>query len=262
MSVDPAPSLRDLQASFAAMLDARDPASVPPPHLAGLANDGNVPVAERMAVYRNNTRSFFRNALERSFPVLRRRVGEEAFGQLTAAFRDQHPSQRGDLHWVGLGFPGWLESRFAGTEYEWLADLGRLEWACEEAVAAAVHPPLPVDALASVEAGQLEHLGFRFQPALRLLASRWPVWSVWQANQGDQDARTVDLLQGAEHCAVTCADDGAAVYRLEAGDFELLRMLVEGHTLGEAMAKPAADPSRLQGVLGWAFAEGQVTALT
>jgi hypothetical protein len=244
------------------MLDAREPASLAERDRAVLADGGPVPVDARMAVYRNNTRAFQRSALERSYPVLRRRVGEEAFGQLSAAYRDMHPSRRGDLHWVGLVFPGWLANRFAGTAYEWLADLARLEWACEEAVAAAARTPLPVESLGSMPADRLERLRLGFQPSLRLVASPWPVWSVWQANQGDAPPRTVDLSQGAEHCAVTCADDRAAVYRLEAGDFDLLRLLVEGQALGEALASLDADATRLQAVLGWAYAEGQVTGFT
>lgn len=262
MAADPPHGLRDLQAAFAALLDARELAVSSPPPVTMLADGGDVPVAARVAVYRNNTRAFFRTALERSYPVLRRRVGDDAFGQLAAAYRDQHPSRRGDLHWVGEAFPGWLATRFAESEYEWLADLGRLEWACEEAVAAAVRPPLQAEALAAVPADRLERLRFEFQPALRLVASRWPVWSVWQANQGDADPLTVDLQQGGEHCAVTSADDRAAVYRLEAADFALLRLLVDGLALGPATATLDADAARLQTVLGWAFAEGQVTGLT
>jgi hypothetical protein len=248
-----------LQEKFAAMLDARDSVGAAPGDADLIASGAPVPVPARVAVYRNNTRVFFRNALERSFPVLQRRVGDEAFGQLASAYRDAHPSRRGDLHWVGLEFPGWLAARFAGTEYEWLSDLARLEWACQEAMAAAALLPLRVEALASVPADRFEQLKFAFQPALRLVASRWPVWSVWQVNQDPAAARTVDLDRGAERCAVSCADDRAVVYRLEPDDYALLGLLLAGQPLGEAVSAPDIDASRLQSVLGWAFSEGQVT---
>jgi len=67
-------SLREMQRAFAAAL--RDPAvscAVLPP-----AN---------LAVYRNNGHITFREALEQTFPVVRRRVGDDYFRQLGAHYR-------------------------------------------------------------------------------------------------------------------------------------------------------------------------------
>ena len=86
-------SLRELQRSFAAAL--RDPAAacavLPPANL---------------AVYRNNAHSTFRAALELTYPVVRRRVGDDYFRQLCAHYRERFPSRSGDLHWAGRDFAG------------------------------------------------------------------------------------------------------------------------------------------------------------
>ena len=43
--------------------------------------------ASRLGVYRNNARHFFRTALERTYPVVRHRVGDEYFRQLAHVYR-------------------------------------------------------------------------------------------------------------------------------------------------------------------------------
>ena len=148
-------------------------------------------------MYRNNTRYFFRTALERTYPVVRHRVGDEHFRQLAHDYRTAHPSSHGDLHWIGEAFPAWLASRTLGTPYAWLADLARLEWACETAWAAADATPLSLDALAGTPADRLDDFALS-TCTLRCVSlhRNYPIWSVWQANQGAQPGAPVDLAAG------------------------------------------------------------------
>ena len=77
-------SLRELQTSFAASL--RDPSTA-----------CDVLPNENLAIYRNNAATAFRTALECSYPVLRRRVGDDYFRQLADQYRQRFPSRHGDL---------------------------------------------------------------------------------------------------------------------------------------------------------------------
>jgi hypothetical protein len=213
-------------------------------------------------VYRNNARAMFEGALERTYPVLRRQVGEAAFGGLAREYRNEHPSRSGDLHWVGRDFPAWLDVRLAGSDYAWLAELARLEWACEEASVAARHEPIALEVLASIPGELLENVELLFQPCLRLVRSSYTVWSVWQANQGDDAGLPVDLAAGGECCVVACSEERVAVYRLDATDFALLELLVQGRPLGQAVSTSAADAAVLQRLLAWAFGEQLVVGLS
>ena len=56
----------------------------------------------------------------------------------------------------------------AGTQYEWLADLAQLEWACESAWAAADGLPLPLATLGEVPPEQLAALVLSLHPSVRL----------------------------------------------------------------------------------------------
>jgi hypothetical protein len=257
---DSAPDLRALQAAFGRSLRS---ATANPVDLKLLAGSDDAAVfSERLDVYRNNAWQFHLTALECTYPVTQRRVGAEFFRQLARDYRVQHPSQHGDLHWVGEAFPAWLAGRMAVTGYEWLADLARLEWACEMSVAAARHDPVGMESLGRFGADDLPHLVLVLQPSLQLVASPFPIWSVWQTNQHDDAAAPLDLAAGAEHCAVACVTDRVAVYRLDPAVHRLLQHLHAGISLGEATAAAVTDaaaPDRLLSrLLGWAFGEGLV----
>lgn len=244
-------SLRDTQAEFARAL--RQPGAVP-------ASDGEPDFAERFDAYRNNAWQFFAAALEQTYPVVQRRVGAEFFRRLVHEYREAHPSRQGDLHWAGADFAPWLQQRLAGSGYDWLADLARLEWAVAEAVVAASAPAAALHELAAFPPESLAGLRVNLHPSVRLVASAYPVWSVWQANQQD-DADPVDLAQGAEHCVVACIDERPVLYRIAATDHQVLDRLQQGDALGAALAAADADPEALGRVLGWAYSERLVAAV-
>jgi len=257
---DSASDLKALQAAFGRSVRS---ATANPADLQLLAgSDDATSFGQRIDVYRNNAWQFFLTALERTYPVTQRRVGADFFRQLARDYRGQHPSQHGDLHWIGESFPAWLADRMAGTDYEWFVDLARLEWACEIAIAAARRDPVGLDSLGRFDADVLSDLALVLQPSLQLVASPFPIWSVWQANQHEEPAAPVDLAAGAEHCAVVCVADRVAVYRLEAADYRLLQHLHAGMSLGdatEAAASAAGTLDRLLSrLLGWAFGAGLV----
>ncbi len=256
-SPEPPPSLSLLQHAFAGGLRTQGP--IPRDLVRSLA--GPV-VEERFGVYRNNAWQFFLAALEATFPVIRRRVGADFFRRLAREYRASHPSPSGDLHWVGAAFPAWLAVRLTDSDYAWLADLARLEWSCEESAVAGRGPPLALDSLATIEPTQLDRLRLQLQPSLRLVESAFPVWSVWQANQGTEPGPAVDLARGGECCAVACLERGIVIYRLEPAEFATLAALQAGHDLGTALDVEGIDADGLGRTLAWAFAADLVTGLS
>jgi hypothetical protein len=241
-------SLLEVQRAFAAAL--RDPqatCAVTPP-----AN---------LAIYRNNTASAFRGALEISFPVLRARVGDDYFRQLAARYRQAFPSRSGDLHWVGKSFAAFLADHLRDGDYAWLADLARLEWACEEVAVDRELEPIGLGTLATVALEDLERVQFALQPSLRLIASPYPVLSVWFANQAE-NASPVDQSKGSECGIVLMRNGDLALHRVGADLFNYLEAVAGGATLGEAMQLAMLDERRLTEVLGFLFSEGLVVSMT
>jgi len=257
-----AATLAHLQGRFAAALresGAESDAAVR--QLADCIVDDGLEPARRVQVYRNNARAMFEGALERTYPVLRHQVGDEQFGLLAQSYRAEHPSRSGDLHWVGKKFASWIAPRVAADGRAWLADLARLEWACEETIIAARLPPLAPAELARVAPEALAEVGLVLQPCVRTVSSPFPVWSAWRACQVDGAGEPVDLALGAQHVVVTCGDTGLVLHSLPEDQFLFVTALAGGAPLGSAVESAALDVEALPGMLAWLFGEGLVTAL-
>ena len=241
-------SLRELQRSFAAAL--RDPAvtcAVLPP-----AN---------LAIYRNNARAAIHSAVELTFPVVRRRVGDDYFRQLAAHYRERAPSRSGDLHWAGRDFAPFLDEYLRDGDYAWLADLARLEWSRAECAVAAALPPLGAAALARFGAEQFEHLVFTLQPALRLHSSPFPIFTVWLTNQAE-NAPPVDQSLGPECGMILARPDHVEVRLIKEPLFSFLTALRSGLPLGDAMTRAHLEVDALSGALEFVFSQGLVSSLT
>ena len=240
-------SLLELQRSFGAAL--RDPSV-------------NCPVAPaaNLAIYRNNSAHAFRGTLAASFPVIRARVGDDYFGQLAHHYRAIFPSRSGDLHFVGVNFAEFLADHLRDGDYAWLADLARIEWAREEALVSPELPAVGAEVLARFAADELEHLVFTLQPSLRLHASRFPVFSVWLANQS-ANAPPVDQSLGSECGLIRIRAESLEIRPLAPRVFSYLCELAGGATLGEAMERSALDGPGLSSALGFVFSEGLITAV-
>jgi hypothetical protein len=254
-------NLAELQARFASALRGPGAGAVDDPALiAAIVDDGLEPAA-RVNLYRNNARAMFTGAMERSFPVLARRVGDGYFHRLAAAYRDAHPSRSGDLHWIGENFPAWLADHLAGTEYAWLADLARLERACEEVLVAADVPAISIEALAGVTPEALPEMRLRLQPALRCVNSAYPVWSVWRANQPDQPGAAIAADRGAEHVVITRTDDRPVLHLRPEAEVRFIAALSAGAGLQDALETSSLPVENLPQALGWLFQNGLVVAL-
>lgn len=241
-------SLRELQHQFAAAL--RDPG-------VGCA----VRPAVNLDVYRHNVAHQFNNALGLSYPVIRRRVGDDYFRQLAHHYRERCPSRSGDLQWVGREFPAFLAAHLEGSDYAWLADLARLEWARELAGLAEFLPALGAETLGQFAPEDLGQLVFTLQPSLGLVASPFPVFSVWVANQVE-DAPPVDQSKGSESMLILGRAESVEMRLLAPPLFSYLSALAGGATLGDAMTVGGLDESGLLSALQFSFAEGLVCGLS
>ena len=258
-----ATTLAGLQRRFAAALRASgEHASADVGRFACVVVDDGLDPESRVQVYRNNVFAMFEGALARTCPVLRQRVGNGYFRGLASAYREAHPSRSGGLPWVGRSFPAWLGTHLAGTEYAWLADLARLEWACEEALVAGRAAPLERAALAGVAAEDLADTRLELQPGMRLVGSDHPVWSVWRENQPGASGAPVDFSIGPQRVAVACGEDGLVLHLLPEDHFMFVTALAARATLATAVDESRLSTEQLPALLGWLFNEGLVVAVS
>lgn len=195
--------------------------------------------AARLNVYRNNARATFHKTLAATYPVVERLVGDLCFRSLARSYMRDVPSLSGDLGHYGAEFATLLEVHYRDTGFAYLADVARLEWVCAEAETAADSRTLDWLALAEVAAEDQGRLRFSLRGPVRLVSSRYPVFSIWEAHQSD-DVRPVALSAGAEHVLVTRRQGGVEAHRLDAGAFAFARSLADGEPLADACEAGAA----------------------
>ena len=203
--------LRDVQRAVAESLLAGEGDKAADMAAARLIRNGKLSGARRLEVYRHNVIANLRGALQDIFPVVKRIVGDAFFLHAADRFIRATASRSGDLNQFGREWPAFLADYAHATELPYLADVARLEWAWHECFHAADVAPMDLGRLASVDPQEHGSLLFRLHPAVRLLASAFPIQRIWQVNQveftGDLQ---VDWESGGDALLVR-REDGAGV---------------------------------------------------
>jgi hypothetical protein len=250
------PSLRELQERFYDALMSADADA-----LATCVQPNAIGASARIEVYRNNAREGFRKALLADYPVIGQLVGAECFRGLARAYMREHPSRSGDLQGFGRAFAEFLARRYGGGEFDYFADVARLEWACQEALVAADAEAIGVGRVAHLAPERLERVRLLLHPAIRLVRSHYPVLRIWQQHQAGADPQArIDLASGGEAVLVRRPQDGIELRRLPAAEWSFLAALERGVALADAVDAALAEDDRfdLQSALARAFTLGLV----
>jgi hypothetical protein len=206
---------------------------------------------ERLEIY--NRQYWFRiiSAFSEDFPALAAVAGEAAFEKLTRAYLADHPSRSFTLRNLGSHLESWLREHpeHAGKKPELALDVVRLEWAYIEAFDNAAER-----ALTMADLGQLDgESQLSLQPHLRLLHLLHSVDDFVidvhrrQASQsvasnavtGVKRSRSrrlpASLKRGNIFLGVHRHENAVYYKRLDSEEYQLLRALDAGKTLGEAL---------------------------
>jgi Putative DNA-binding domain len=195
------------------------------------------------AIYRNNVVLGLVEALGARFPVCRLLLGAECFDATAALFARQRPPRSPVLQEYGEGFAEFLETFPPLANVDYLGDMARFEAAIGRACHAADATPLAPTLLASLAPEELDRSTLTLHPSLEIVASRRPVLSIWRAHQGDGPPE-IETLEGGEDALILRPDLDVETHLLPSGGRVFLAAILEGRTLGEAVAhalRSAAD---------------------
>jgi hypothetical protein len=253
------PLLREVQAAFRRALIERDATAILP-HIEGDA----IPAGARLQIYQNHVRITLTEALKANYPVVCRLVDERFFAYAASVYIAGHPPEGPCLFEYGDTLPDFLERFPPCGGLPWLGDVARLERAINAVLNADDAPLLDPAALAAVPAEDHPRLVLRFQPACRLLVSRFPVDRIWQANQPGNQAETVDLDAWEVMLEVRRLGEEVVFRRLDPPTFVFRYVLRAGGTLERAAAAALrVEPGfELVGALGALLAERVLTSFT
>lgn len=219
--------------------------------------------AERLAVYANAYHARLLECLGEVFPMLKRALGEEAFDGLAFGYLQAYPSRSYTLNDLGVHFADYLEETkprpgddddaiaddpsegaLADNWPELMIDLARLEWLIYE-----VFDGEGVEGRTLLQPGQVQEIPAeklsqaRLQTAacLRLLATRFPVNDYFTALRRANDDKVPGIpAAAASYVAINRRNFVVRRYNLSAIEYELLRALQAGDSLGVAIEKAAA----------------------
>jgi hypothetical protein len=190
----------------------------------------------RFGVHANTVQGNFREALQSTYPAVRRLVGEGYFRQTAREFQRRHPSRSGDLVHCGEGFPNFLAQLHADDDFTYLADVARLEWLIQQSLLAAEHAPMDLASLARVPPAAYDDLRFELHPTLRLFESRYPALAIWEVNVGSDAAPpTIDLRSGGDQVAIARHRLQLQFHRLSAGEHCFLHAIARGECFSAAV---------------------------
>ena len=231
-------ALHSVQSAVAAAISSRNPTAI-----ADLVWPNGLGSAERVRLYQNSVFLGLTQALTDAYPVVERLVGDTFFRLAARRFIQRYASTCGDRHEFGRELAGFLAESSGEHGLPYLTDVAALEWACHEVCGAGVAPPLDLARLARVPDEEQDGLRLRLHPARRLIASRYPVLAIWEANRSDAPpVDPIDLDAGADFLLVGRRDLECRIERITPGEFAFLAEIHEGATLDQAcQAAASAD---------------------
>lgn len=236
-------ALARLQQRFADAL--LDPQHVPPDLFRPASDQART--ANLLALYRGNLSANWSRALGAAFPVIQALLGEEFFHALARSYGRGLSYRNGDLNGLGRDFAAFIAEFGPLTDYPYMADMARVEWALQQAHYGPDAPALTAPALAAVAPDRLGDLRPGLHPNVRLLASEWAIGDIWFAHQPGSTRPLPATPEGPSRL-VACRPRWRAELREPAlGEFLALEALAAGSTLTEALergfdADPDFDP--------------------
>ena len=165
-----------------------------------------------LAAYRGNAAAIADRALASAYPTVAALVGTETFAALARDLWQQHAPARGDLGEWGAALPEIIAANAALAGEPYLADSARLDW-CVHIASRAADAPTALPALDALASAAPDALRLVLRPGCALLASAWPVATLWQAHQGEGEGKGEDRFAQARAALAAGRGEQAFVWR-------------------------------------------------
>ena len=252
-------ALARTQAALAAWVLAPDGAA--PPEVT--SRNGAVPL-KRLNIHRATVLSGPIDVLRARYAVVERIVGEAFFIATAREFAAVEPPRSPVLLGYGGGFPAFLALFEPARSLPYLPDVARLEWLRHAAYHAADAEPMAAAALAQVPAEILGTAVWRLHPAVGVVASAYPVLSIWETNALDGEVRRIGPDMAGEAVLVLRPRLDVVLTRLGQGAPEFIDAIASGASLAVAAEQAAARAPEfsLAGTLGACLAGGAFTGFS
>jgi hypothetical protein len=148
-----------------------------------IVDDENVGAKKRLSIYHNAYRLRIIEALATAYPQLKALLGDVLFSNIAREYINSYPSSVRNLRWYGSEMCQHLHSALA--QHPIAAEMAAFEWALSLAFDAEDVPEVSLQELAEIPLENWATLSFTFQPAIKIVRTRWNTVSVWQALEAE-----------------------------------------------------------------------------
>jgi len=200
--------------------------------------------AERIGVYHGMYLMRMEEALETDYPVIRYHLGDHQFAHLVREYVERYPSTSYTLNRLGDHLPQFFLDEPEWHEAGFLHDLARLELAMTEVFDEEESPVLSATELEAVPPETWEEARLRPISAFRLLEFKHAVIPNLVAYHEDRPSPSP--RRRASWVALYRRDYSVLRLELTRAEYDLLKAIVDGAPLGEALATAAASKSQRQ----------------
>lgn len=140
-----------------------------------------------MGIYRNNTIGAISGALELTYPVIHKLVGEEFFAFTATKFLEKYKPKSGNLDDYGSEFGEFLKDFPPATNLLYLPDVAKLEWLFHLSSLADTAKTIDQSDFAKIPQEKYFDLYLQTHPSLYFMSSKYPVHLIWEMNQDGAD---------------------------------------------------------------------------
>lgn len=183
---------------------------------------------------------FLIRALAARYPVVRRLIGDDSFLEVARRFIAIQPPRLPIVQRFGEAFPEYLRSLGEAASFEYVADIAELEAARARAHHSADARPLDARVFSLLSTSSFNECGLVLHPSVALVASRFPIVTIWRANQTDTAGGILDQWRPEAALIVRSFLD-VDVLLLPAGGHVFTNALLSGWTIGAAAASAGDD---------------------
>jgi Putative DNA-binding domain len=205
----------------------------------------------RLRVYANGYPARLEEALRETFPAVEHVIGAGAFAALVRRFADTVPLHSYSLSDAGEQLPDFLRSDPLTSSLPFLPDLARLEWHVARAFHATDDAAFDPSSVAHWSLEDWERAVLRFQPWVALVESDWPVREIWECSETPIEQIDIDLRDRTDHVLVRREGFAVICESLGTAEAHALRLLLNGESLGTAVAALADRGEEAASVSTW-----------
>ncbi len=228
-----------------------------------LIRSDEIPSEIRFNVYRNNVHTSLIESLQHSFPTVVSLVGVDYFSNIAWHYIQQHLPTTALLVEYGVNFPEFVCGFVKNQKLDYLPDVARLDRSFIECANEADGEAIALETLAGwvSRPEMFERLCLCFTAPVRLIRSRYPIFSIWQAHQkSDMADRLSQIdLSKSETVLLTRPAFGVRSHQLEHAEAVFIEALLMGERIGQAVSR--SGDIDLVSVLRLLIDEGAISAL-